>query len=283
MLSYRKGSDMWNRFVNCQKKNSPGTIGMTSRAGSATAFALAVIGVQPVLAQSPVIIEASTNDGTTWSSAVTTNPGTRVTFRVRVQDQSPFIGHTGLAGLVFQPTLTNFRPSDTADPVSPVAGVGPTGRGRLNPWAFPDMGPSSAPGVLTPFVDPGNVLRFAGANAIFPPPVPFGVQIGQPSAVVAGTNFVFDTDVVVFQYSVVLTDPTARTLVASTPIDLILGSRIQYYTSETGTTEEIRISGSDIAPATVTIIPAPATLSSILGFAAAMSRRRRSAGTYRSK
>src|SRR5438093_406159 len=60
------------------------------RAPRALAVAALLAAPSAALAQdASLILEASLDDGSTWTNTATAGTGTRVTFRVRVQDQTP--------------------------------------------------------------------------------------------------------------------------------------------------------------------------------------------------
>jgi hypothetical protein len=137
---------------------------------------LAAAFAAPALAQNSVVtFEGSLDGGATWSGGIIPySPGTTLYIRARISlinygSSTPL----GLAGIIFQPKLTNFTPAqgDVVLPFTRDDGGGvpenpQTNVGRIAPFASSGMNTSSSSGLLTAHVDPGNILRFAGANAV---------------------------------------------------------------------------------------------------------------------
>lgn len=246
-----------------------------------------------------IINEVSSDGGLTWSSRVDTEPGSRVDVRVRVQLEGATA--LGLAGLTFQPTLSNWR-SDLGDTRiaftspglnadgQPQTEAGFVGRhvrdaagvtGRVFPFGAAGQGPGTTSGLLTSFNDPGNILRFGGSKAIVATTnTTWGVSASQLPPAFLGSNFASSLDVVVFKYAVSLSnDPGGRLMTATVPFNLIAdGSQslgVAYYTSVTGgSTIRGSLSESNIVPATIGA-PSPGATSLVLVAWGVMGRRKR--------
>lgn len=166
-------------------------------------------------------MEASVDEGATWSGLVSARPGQEVFLRLRVIALQGDV--TGLAGFVSQPTLSGWnsasdslRPFDfpglrndgTLGPETAYDGrhvfpTPPTSTGRLFPFGSSGMGLGSDTGLLTAFNDPGSVLRFAGSkNVTASTNLAWGLDVSQNPLPLAGTHFAFGSDVVVFRYAV---------------------------------------------------------------------------------
>src|SRR6185295_1041906 len=76
--------------------------------------------------------------------------------------------------------------------------------GRINPFALSVMGPGSANGLPTAFMDPGNVLRISGARASLPSFTQWGLVVVQAPPNFGGTSFDPSGDVVILKYGLTL-------------------------------------------------------------------------------
>ncbi len=205
----------------------------------APAMTLGVVGVVTPIADAQhtrITIEASTDPAAGWANEVTVAPGATVFVRVRVRLKGATA--LGLAGLAYQPTLSNWTASDERVPftfpgldgaggaltetsynASQVRSTPETNTGRLFPFGASGQGSTSASGLLTSFVDGGNTLRFSGSKNTAPTVnLAWGVQSVQLTPLLAGKNFHFGVDALVFRYAVRLGDQSgARDLVATLP------------------------------------------------------------------
>lgn len=234
-----------------------------------------------------LIFEASNDNGATWNAAVNATPGSTVYVRTRVVLQGDSASVLGLAGITFQPTLTNFKAADVRnafDNEGTGAGTSEnpqTNTGRILPFASAGMGPASASGLLTGHRDPGDVLRFAGANATGPIPggtsnnLAHGVNSAQVPLSIGGTNFRSGTDVVVFRYAITINDATVRDMVAGINQGAVQNNRGSWYRSAAGTGSLLATMG-DSASAVIHVIevPAPGAMA-LLGLGGLVATRRR--------
>lgn len=235
-----------------------------------------------------LVFEVSNDSGATWGSNVTVNPGATVHVRTRVQLVNAGTNTVlGLAGITFQPTLTNFKAADARvafDNEATGAGTSEnpqTNTGRILPFASAGMGPASASGVLTSHRDPGEILRFAGANATGPIPggasnnLAHGVNSAQTPRSIGGTNFREGTDVVVFRYAITINDATVRDLVAGINQGAVQNNRGSWYRTDAGTGSLLATMGESLA-ATIHVaeVPAPGALA-LLGLGGMVAARRR--------
>jgi uncharacterized protein (TIGR03382 family) len=230
---------------------------------------------------SQLVFETSL-DGTTWAGGtrdiVVGATPTRVEVRVRAVLQNPS-GIIGFAGLTFQPTLTNWTAADSRVAFTTSDGSGTTNApgnfGRIFPFSGSGMRSDSASGLLTSFVDGGNTLRFAGANAVTATTNrAWGVASNQLTQNIAGTNFAPGTDVVIFKYGVDISGSAERTLVASVPLDNINLTRMTWYTTPAGGSFQAPMTQAQVINAGIHVVPTPASLA-LLGLGGLVIGRRR--------
>lgn len=228
-----------------------------------------------------LIFEASRDFGVSWHTNLDASPDDFVVVQVRV-GLSGTSTVLGLAGVTFQPTLTNWHSGDSVLPFNVPCDFPPfcdTPPGRVLPFASSGMNSASASGILTSHLDPGNVLRFAGANALTPTTnLAWGVSCGQVPPSIGGSNFREGTDPVIFRYGVRLspTNSDPRDLVASVPVPYILQQRGSWYRTNTGTQSLLApITTDTIIPATIRVVPSPPSLISMVALVILASRRRR--------
>ncbi len=229
-----------------------------------------------------LVFEASNDAGATWTSNLTAAPGQNIQVRVRAEYVQGAGGtQMGLAGLTFQPTVSNWTAGDTVAALSADgAGVAAASSefGRILPFAAAGQGSASASGVLTSFVDGGNTLRFAGSKNTTATTNPaWGVAIGQNPQSLANPpeSYSNSSNPLIFRFGFTLgSDTTARDLVASVPLSSIVSARGRWYTSALGTALNAAITAADITPATISIVPAPASLA-LLGLGGLVAGRRR--------
>jgi hypothetical protein len=227
-----------------------------------------------------ITLEASTDGGSTWQSSVETTPGSRLDVRVRVE----LINSTGIIGfgsMTYQPTLSSWHPEagDVRLPFTSSDGSGVAdvlgNTGRISPFSSVAQGTQSASGLLTSHADPGNMLRFAGANAVtLPTNLSWGVVSAQLTRQLAGTNYNPRLNVVVFKYAFTLgPGDGVRTLVADVPLASIQSRRTTWFTP-TISSYIYTLTQADISPATINVIPAPAGIGVfVCGMIALASRR----------
>lgn len=245
--------------------------------GERTAFAgllVCVSGSLGVAQTTRLVMEASVDNAQSWSSEVEAQPGDVVYFRLRAQ----LIGATalGLSGLTLQPILTNFvGGTDDLEPFT-VSGGGsvpsdpPTTTGVIQPFRFGGQ----AIDAITGFVDPGNILRFAGSKNTTPfLNLAWGVSLDQYPAALSGTLFESSPDVVLFRYAVTL-NSTQQERVAWPTIDGgLVGGMVKWYLNSTGTSV---LTSTDIELVPARVVPGPSVVVMWLSGAALCVRRRRS-------
>jgi hypothetical protein len=255
--------------------------------------AVLVLACAPVIAQvTRLSMEASVDDGQTWSSRVdVTSPGTLVYFRLRAQ----LLGATalGLSGFFVQPALANFRSG--LDPVRPftfpgldntgapgseteymgrhVSVVPATNTGMIFPFGAPPM--AGGPDVWTAHFDPGNVLRFGNSKATTPMTnLAWGVSPSQFPANLGGTNYDASLDVVVFRYAVRLVDvPTSSHVAMPTYEGTLLAGAARWHLNSAGT-ELLNSTAVELIPAIVAPSPGFGSIAIVAGVIA-MRRRQR--------
>lgn len=251
------------------------------------ALALSVAACSVASAQNTQLYyEASADAGQTWSQRLDVLPGATVYVQVRARLVNQGTQTVlGFAGATYQPTLSNWQAGDTRLPFSSSDGSGvapdpPTNTGRLAMFASSGMGTGSRSGLLTSHVDPGGILRFAGANATtMTTNLTYGVASGQIPPSVG--MFQHGTDVRIFRYAVTL-DPTAtqeRVLATSAPIEGVFGGRGLWYRTDGGTNSLIApVNPLDTTSlAFIHVIPSPSVLGAgVFGSFMLISRRRRS-------
>lgn len=246
----------------------------TALAGAACSVAFAQINTQ-------VIFEASRDGGLTWSDRVEAFPGENILVHARIRYFSTDTSTVfGLAGITFQPKLTNWNPaSDSRLPFftpdgSAVPREQPNALGRVYPFASSGMNSASASGLLTSHVDGGATLRFAGANAVTATTnLAWGVSCGQVPRQLNPTGFRTETDIVVFRYGVNLGGESPRDLLATVARTEIVSQRATWYLTIDSRLASVR--DEDILPATIHYIPTPITLTPFLAWPILASRRRR--------
>lgn len=247
---------------------------------------LALAVATPALAQqTQITFEGSYDQGQTWhGGTLPYSPGTTLYVRARIS----LINYgtnslLGLAGINCQPKLSNFTPAQgdvvlpfTRDDGGAVPENPQTNVGRIAPFASSGMTSTSASGLLTAHVDPGNTLRFAGANAVTQSTnLAWGVASGQLPPSLAGTNFRSGLDPVVFRYAVQLDSVATNTeWLATVELDSILQRRASWY----------RVAGQDSLLAPVTqdtiiplriVIPTPGPIAiAFVGITLGLQRRR---------
>jgi hypothetical protein len=252
----------------------------------ARALLLAAALAAPALAQSSVVtFEGSLDGGATWSGGtIPYAPGNTIIIRARISLINAGTNTLlGLAGITFQPKLTNFTPAQgdmvlpfTRDDGGAVPENPQSNVGRIAPFAASGMNTGSNSGLLTAHVDPGNILRFAGAIALTQSTnLAWGVASGQLPLALAGTNFRAGLDPVVFRYAVRLNSVATNTeWLATVDLDSIVQQRATWY----------RVSGPDPLLAPVTqdsilplriVIPAPGpTAVALVGLTLCLRRKR---------
>lgn len=253
----------------------------------------------PALAQQTTItVEGSTDGGATWSRDVGVPSGG--TFWIRVRARLSGSSALGLAGFTMQPTLTNFiaasgfvrqaftypgldshgtPTSETSYNGRHVSGGVPANTGRIFPFGAAGQGDGSAAGLLTSFVDPGNVLRFAGSHATSAGPfLGWGVGISQLPPALAGSSFDASLDVTVFRYCVTTgTYSGSYSATATVPLNTISpsdgsgGALACWYLGANG--ENLRSPVTLVESATIHDVPAPGPIL-LVGLLAPRRRRR---------
>ncbi len=239
-----------------------------------------------------VRLEASLDPSAGWSSTVAAMPGDTVHVRVRMalEDGTAL----GMAGVTYQPTLSNWGAGDerlaftfpgldgSGWPTSETAYNGthvpaspPTNTGRIFPFGASGQTLTSGSGLLTSFVDPGNTLRFAGSKAAAAEPW-WGIASSQLQPSLGGTNFVTSLDVVIFRYAVRLGPASSpREMVATVPVNHMSLGRCVWYTTPNGL-NSLRANVSAIDDATITVAPSPGPLAvGVLSLAIVRPGRRR--------
>lgn len=248
--------------------------------------------------------EVSTDGGSTWSSNTSAVPGSTVHVRTRVRLEGATA--LGLAALTMQPVMQGWRADlgDTAIPFTfpglnmtfsqpdygtPTTETSYSGRnvinsstntGRMFPFGASGQGDTSSSGLLRPFNDPGNTLRFAGSrNITATTNTAWGVSIGQlpqqrPAPYYAGAFFDPSLDAVVFRYAVTLsTDDAPRSLLATIPAGLITLNQASWYILPNGT-QLLRVPAV-VQDSVISVVPAPgATALALVGVATFLRRRR---------
>ncbi len=260
-------------------------------------FAVAGLAAAANAQATNVFFEVSGNNGATWGSAIEVTPGSTVLVRARVQ----LTGSTalGLAGLTFQPRLTNWTAGDVRNPFTfpGLDGAGvqttetaynglhvrsepQTNTGRIFPFGSSGQGPSSASGLLTSFVDGGNTLRFAGSkNTTAATNAAWGAACSQLTQNLGGTNFNTSLDVVVFRYSITVdaANSADRHLLATLPTGAtpdVSNGRASWYMAANGLNSLNASIGTISAGDIHVLIPAPGALA-LLGLGGLVAGRRR--------
>lgn len=249
---------------------------------------LCVAGLGRALAQNTeLVLEASTNEGQTWTREVSASPGATVYVRVRVRLANAGTNTVlGLAGITYQPTLTNWRVAvDSHVPFTDdrydVPEVPTTNTGVMAPFRPRGGGNPGIPQNIVPFADPGNLLRFAQPNnPSMTTNLAWGVPCGQLPASIATppTTFRTGTDATVFRYAVTLGDAGPRDMLASVPFESILARRGSWYRTAAGTGSLLAPFDPvdpGIFPATIHVIPSPPALLALAGGVLLATRRRR--------
>lgn len=261
------------RFARTQARGL--AVGVASLAGSQLAFAL----------DAQLVTQVS-RDGIYWHDRLDAYPSEQITVRVQVRFAN--LGTTdpwGLGSIITQPTLSGWTPGDVRLPFSTPDGSGVDELrneqyGRVAPFATSGMRTDNASGLLTSFVDPNGVLRFAGANAItMTTNLTWGVSSGQLPPAIAGTSFRWGQSALVFRYAIHL-DPvlmSERSLVASVPIESVVQRRASAYFCWNCTATLLADVRSDtIFPATIHVVPAASSAVALAGAIQFLMRRRRS-------
>ncbi len=260
-------------------------------------FAVAGLAAAANAQATNVVFEASSDNGATWGAAREVSPGATVLVRARIQ----LSGSTslGLAGITFQPRVTNWSAGDVRNaftfpgldgagaPTSETAyngqhvpGGTATNTGRIFPFGSSGQTPTSASGLLTSFVDGGNTLRFAGSkNTTAATNAAWGVSSSQLTQNLGGTNFNTSLDVVVFRFSITVdaANTADRHLLATLPSgatpDVNLG-RASWYMTANGL-NSLNANIGTITPADIhVLVPAPGALA-LLGLGGLIAGRRR--------
>lgn len=251
---------------------------------SIVSLAFAACASSALAQQTQVSFEGSYDQGQTWTGGtMLARPGDTLLIRARVALVNAGSNTVlGIAGITFQPKLTNFVPSqgDVVLPFTSSNGVGvaeepQTNLGRILPFASSGMGSTSASGVLTSHLDPDNSLRFAGANAITATTnLAWGVGSGQLPPAIAGTNFRSGTDAVVFRYAVQLNSVAANSSwTATVDLGAIIQQRASYYVSYAGLRSYlVPVTQDTIVPLHI-VVPAPGVMA-VLTLALVGVRRR---------
>lgn len=230
-----------------------------------------------------ILFEVSSNQGASWGPRVSILPGTEAIVRVRIQHVGTMT-LLGLGGITMQPTLSNWNPVvDERLPFTQSDGSGcsrdpQTNTGRIIPFHAFGMSSLAASGLLTSHVDPGNILRFAGVNAFSPTTnLAWGVSFSQLTFNLGGppVDAVFGPDALVFRYAVRPGGTQERELTAAVELSSILRGYAGWYREYNGRNNLLApVRPEDIIPATIHVIPAPATLPLLLLTLAAPRRRR---------
>lgn len=229
---------------------------------------------------SRLIFDVSSDDQQTWSQRAEVQPGQQVIFRIRMQLLNPTTDILGFGGMTYQPTISNWRPLfDTLPDLSEVIRDFPPydQHGRLSPFNSVGQGSSSASGQITTFVDPGNILRIAGANCTsITTNLVWGVNSAQLTAQLAGTRFVSGTDVTVFKTAITLGNSgEERTLILNAPMEGIRGPTATWFRTPNGTNSFVyRMTPNDIVPAEIHVIPTPGVLTCLAAIAFRTRQRR---------
>lgn len=257
----------------------------SAEAELASAAFLALAFTFPALAIDAHLATQVSRDGISWYDRLDVYPSEQVIVRLQVRAANlDFVRPMGLAGVTTQPTLSGWTAGDTRLPFSTPNGTGVDEflndqYGRVAPFSSSGMRSDSASGLLTSFVDPGGVLRFAGANApTMTTNVAWGVSTGQLPLSIAGDTFHWGVIATVFRYAIRL-DPelsTERSLVASVPLESVVQRRASYYWCGACTSSLLAPVRSDtIFPAVIHVVPAGSSAIALAGSAVYLWRRRR--------
>lgn len=241
---------------------------MLVRASYAT-LAVAGLASSTLAQQTQITFEGSTDAGQTWAGGtIAVSPGSSLLVRTRISLIDAGTNTVlGLSGLIFQPTLSGWATTDTRNPFTTMDGSGveelpQNTTGRILPFASSGMGSLSACGLLTSLLDPGGVLRFAGANAVTSTTnLRWGVSCGQTPWTI-GAPFRTGTDAVVFRYSVMFSSVIAspRELTASLDLATLFNPSVRWYQNNAGTVLlSAPVLENTIVPLHI-VIPAPGVL-----------------------
>jgi hypothetical protein len=231
----------------------------------------------PALAQvTHIHLEASTDLGATWSSAVAAEPGREVSVRIRVRLDSAGTTMTsvGLAGLIYQPVVQGWSENDRSLPFDHAPPANGMGYGRVYPYTSVAQGPGSSSGELTTFHN-GTTLRIAGANSVTPTTdLRWGLTSTQSPQSLNPTGFSTSLDVVVFRFGVIAGAGGARALRADVPLAWINNVRATWFTSLIHPMEAA-VTPDSVHPAEIWIVPSPCVWSCAVVMLAGSRRRGR--------
>lgn len=222
--------------------------GMVSAAGSSAR------------AQTTRIIFEVSQDATNWASFALFQPETIYYVRMRVRLEGATA--LGLAGLISMPTLSGWETQSgdvrlpftfpgldsNGAPVSEpaysgrhVSRVPGTNTGRMLRFGAAGQSDTSSSGLLTSFVDPGNVLRFAGSRASDPVATPnWGVSISQIHGSLLQTTYDSSLDTVVFRYAI-RTGFTTHVGEMVVGLTQLVGSQVSWYLNLGGTSRLVTL------------------------------------------
>lgn len=233
--------------------------------------------------------ETSADAGQNWSSDVQVAPGTTVYVRLRAQLNGATA--TGLAGLTFQPRVSNWHPgsdqkvaftfpgldnagtpvSETAYNGRHVAATPAANTGRIFPFGSAGQGASSPSGVIMGHENAGSTLWYAGANATLPGVQPhYGIGISQFPSSISGSNYNASLNVEVFRFAV-----RVNSTEAVRQIDLAnLSNNTVYWYTDTDGVSPLVSNNVLVNVGRITMVPAPGALG-VLGVAGVVALRRR--------
>lgn len=231
-----------------------------------------------------LVFEASNTQSQSWSPALSVQPGETVYVRLRIRLTDHGTSTVlGLAGITHDPKLSPWNSAvdeclPFTDPIHGVPEEPQTNTGRNMPFASRGFGTTNPTPSLGCYVR-NNALHFLPATP--PPPqttnLNWDISSGQTPPSIAGTNFRYGTDAVVFRYSVRVADSgTERDLIATQDLSGILAGRASWYRTDAGTGSLLStIRPEDILPATIHVIPPPLSLTPLLAWPILVLRRRK--------
>lgn len=255
------------------------------------------------LAQGRVELEVSPAGAETWSTGLTANPGQSVDVRVKVS-YTGTAQPLGLASMFMQPTVSNFRTTGVPDSVSPFVSTGsnitvPPGGvpnvagqfGRIMPYANRATNGVQALASFVQTVSNVSYLRIAqgyatdwigqGFNFSGDRGVPIS-QVNNVGRTASEPAFASATqNVVVFKFRVnISTDVAGRIMQVTVPpegfgnMNTTTGTReIRWFASMTESTGSL-VGGATVIPASINVVPGPASLA-LAGAGGLLAFRRR--------